>query len=524
MRKLVFSWLLTIPVIFQAQSFSPLHNELEYQIQVQTVLELHSAIKPYSLAESFGDTGPDSINCTGNICKPDVAQRFRFCFGAIPLVNMSLGYETEKKELLHNLGYGINLEGTPFHAKFHFSLNFYAQHGNAPSYADSFMRYARIVPGTGRAFGGDTVFTSEFFNGYLSFSPNKIFNFRFGKGKHFLGDGYRSLFLSDVAAAYPYLAISAKAWKLKYECIYAMHTDMSVEPEFKSGFKKKFATTHFLSWNATKKWNFNLFEALVWQGTDTNRVRNFEVNYLNPVIFLRPVEYSLGSSDNAFLGFGWKNKTCRYFHWYGQLLLDEFLVKEIRADISEMISPDDTIDSGWWANKYGFQVGWKAYDVFKIKDLYFQQEFNLVRPFTYAHGSTQQNYGHMNQSLAHPLGSNFYELVNLLRYSSGKWRLNVQFNYAVAGRDSAGMNFGGNIFKSYASRAREYGNYNTQGLRSVIKTTEVVFSRMLIPMMRMEVQAGFVLRSEKNDIQVDKNTWFWLGIRTQLWNEYRDFW
>ena len=40
---------------------------------------------------------------------------------------------------------------------------------------------------------------------YLSYTPNEFFNFQFGNGKNFIGDGYRSFFLSDVASPYPFL-------------------------------------------------------------------------------------------------------------------------------------------------------------------------------------------------------------------------------------------------------------------------------------------------------------------------------
>ena len=34
-------------------------------------------------------------------------------------------------------------------------------------------------------------------NGHVSFQTSKHFNFQFGHGKHFIGDGYRSMLLSD---------------------------------------------------------------------------------------------------------------------------------------------------------------------------------------------------------------------------------------------------------------------------------------------------------------------------------------
>ena len=39
----------------------------------------------------------------------------------------------------------------------------------------------------------------------VSYTPNKVLNIQFGHGKNFIGDGYRSLFLSDVSSPYPFL-------------------------------------------------------------------------------------------------------------------------------------------------------------------------------------------------------------------------------------------------------------------------------------------------------------------------------
>ena len=69
--------------------------------------------------------------------------------------------------------------------------------------------------------------------------------------------------------------------------------------------------------------------------------------------------------------------------------------------------------------KTGFQLGYKAFDFFYIPRLTMQMEYNFVRPYTYAHHNPQQNYGHYNQPLAHPLGANFSELLLMTNY---KWK------------------------------------------------------------------------------------------------------
>ena len=45
--------------------------------------------------------------------------------------------------------------------------------------------------------------------------------------------------------------------------------------------------------------------------------------YLNPLIFLRPLEFALGSPDNAFIGITGKYKLYKNGFIYGQLGLDD---------------------------------------------------------------------------------------------------------------------------------------------------------------------------------------------------------
>jgi hypothetical protein len=193
-----------------------------------------------------------------------------------------------------------------------------------------------------------------------------------------------------------------------------------------------------------------LFESIIWQGTDPNRVRSFDVNYLNPVIFFRPTEYALGSSDNALVGGAFKIKVGakQKQQFYGQLILDEFLLKEVLAIFKKLVKPrDPTIQYGWWANKQGVQLGFKSFDLFTLANLSIQTEINAVRPYTYTHGSVQQNYAHFNQALAHPLGANFVESVTFMNYQFKKWLFETQFVYAIYGKDENGINYFKDIFK-----------------------------------------------------------------------------
>jgi len=120
---------------------------------------------------------------------------------------------------------------------------------------------------------------------------------------------------------------------------------------------------------------------------------------------------------------------------YGQLMLDEFLLSEIKNN------------RGWWANKWGLQFGAKYIDAFGIPNLDLQLEHNRVRPFTYSHRDSVANYTHYNQPLAHPLGANFREWIAIARYQPApKWLITGKLIAYTQGRDSSDRSFGSNIF------------------------------------------------------------------------------
>ena len=92
-----------------------------------------------------------------------------------------------------------------------------------------------------------------------------------------------------------------------------------------SRYPKKWNVMHYLDWSVTKWLNIGIFETIIWQNEDSLGVyRGFEFNYLNPVIFLRPVEFSVGSPDNVLMGITGKLTLFKNHILYGQLAIDEF--------------------------------------------------------------------------------------------------------------------------------------------------------------------------------------------------------
>ena len=133
---------------------------------------------------------------------------------------------------------------------------------------------------------------------------------------------------------------------------------------------------------------------------------------------------------------------------------------------------------GWWANKYGIQLGAKYIDAFNISNLDLQVEMNRVRPFTYSHDDSISNYTHYNQPLAHPLGANFQEVIGIARYQPApKWLVEAKAIYYYQGKDTGSTSYGSNIFlpDELPYRTMDYGFYVGSGVK-----TKVFYSSLLL--------------------------------------------
>lgn len=343
--------------------------------------------------------------------------------------------------------------------------------------------------------------------GSINFTAAKYLDFQFGYDKQFIGNGYRSLFLSDFGNSYLFLKISTRIWKFDYTNLWVELTPQTIR--INQGDKlldKKYAAIRHLSLQATKWLNVGLFEAVTF-----GRRNHFDFTYLNPVMFLRVSEQQNGSADNAIVGFDFKANVAKKFQFYGQWSIDEFVQKELRAG------------NGWWGNKFGVQLGAKYIDAFKVKNLDLQGEVNLVRPFTYSHNDSVTNYTHYNQPLAHPLGANFVEAIGIIRYQPiPKLTTSARVIIWNQGTDTANSNFGTDIFKMNYTRSSDYGYKLPAGPKSTGVNAQLLVSYELKE--NLFVDGSVLIRKLKSDVITDRNTnLFTLGLRLNMYRREYDY-
>ena len=473
-----------------------------YQLEKAIFLndEIHGLSKPILLDSSLENSIQEGIWSYGNFI-----DNSRFL--VLPIVDGIFKYNSIDNSFSNAIGLGaqFNYEHKNFYTQWRAGF----QMGTLSTFEHDLTHKRPYAPGIG--YLNDSVnlsYRSPIVEGYISYQPHPFINLSTGIGKNFLGDGYRSLFLSDYASNYPFLKMESTFWKVKYINLWSLHHDLHTA----TYTNQKWSSLHALSYNVTKWLNLTLFEAVVWQGEDTLNKRGFDFNYLNPFVFFRPVEYGIGSSDNSFFGGGIKIKLPKKVLLYQHFILDEFLLSEFQNR------------NGWWGNKYGYQVGFRTFDLFGIDGLYSLAEWNFVRPFTYSHMTSMQNYGHQNQSLAHPLEANFFEGLAILGYQNNNLDLYIKYAFQRYGKDFQLFNFGGNMFNSYVVRDSDYGHVVGQGNTINQHVFELRASLLLIAMTNTKLFTQFNYRYNRAmNNSISSSTLISLGISSNLWQSYMDY-
>ncbi|GAB3245961.1 hypothetical protein GCM10027347_00490 [Larkinella harenae] len=429
-----------------------------------------------------------------------------------PAVNFSYGVESNSGEIGTSVNPYINSRGFEIRGNILKRLSFYSflsdnqvlypryiwEYGMQYSTREVDMGFApfegfvKRIDAKGSTFGGADFLSAR---GYITFNALKIINIQFGHDRNVFGNGYRSLFLSDNSSPYLFLKIITRLGRFQYTNLLAEFQNRQVPFSTIVPIAQKYTAMHHLSVNIGKHLNIGLFEAEVF-----NRSQ-LELNYFNPIIFYRFIESYRGSVDNAMVGLDFKVNFAGQFLAYGQFLLDEFKISELRAG------------KGSWVNKFAFQTGLKYVDAFKIPNLDLQGELNLARPYTYSHRSGQTNYVNYNQPVAHPLGANFIEGLAIIRYQPlDRWSLTGTFGLMKYGVDPPNsVSYGGNLLKSYDDRV-EWPNHPTgtghfigQGRKTLVSYGDVRVSFMFKHNLFIDFQQIF-RKSDSQAARLNYNT------------------
>ncbi len=270
------------------------------------------------------------------------------------------------------------------------------------------------------------------------------FEVRFGRTRNQWGPGATSLFLSDYAPVYTQLQIRTTFWRVQYVNLFTQMTDLTPLPETLSGgaLPHKYGAFHRLSIKLPGRVELGLFESVIFFPDSTGGVRtrnDFELAYLNPLIFYRAVEHDLGSPDNMLLGMDLSWVAVPGLKLYGQFLLDELVVGEI--------------GEASWRNKWGVLAGMHLAN-WPLDGLSLRAEYARMRPYLYAHSTGTTSFTHYNDLLGHPPGPNARDFALFASYRLAP-RIEAAFNvaYTQRGRNTDSLNYGADPLESYNTRA-----------------------------------------------------------------------
>ncbi len=447
-----------------------------------------------------------------------------FWFTIDPVFDLQVGKDTEADfSSTYNNTRGIFVQGG-LGKKFNFSTSLFESQGRFAQYYNLYARSLQtatdpaIVPGRGVSKNfKDQGFDYPVAEGYLSYAPATFVNIQFGHGKNFIGDGYRSLLQSDVSSPYPYIKLNTKFWKIKYTNTWTSLRDVRPEVTEDGAFKTKYIASHYLSWNVSKRLNIGLFESVMW--TNSND-RGFDLNYLNPIIFYRAIEFETGQdAGNAILGASAKYKWNNKINLYGQFILDEFSLEDIKGGNKS------------WKNKFGYQLGIKYFDAFKVDNLLLQFEYNQVRPYTYSHNTVVLNYAHNNQPMAHLWGANFKEAILIARYDYRRWFADAKIIFGMRGFDfnttEDSFSYGADIYRNYNERPFNNGVKIGQGNKTNTFNAELQGGYVVNPVSHLKLFTNISFRNFNPEADTastfkSNTVWFSVGVRTDLFNWYID--
>lgn len=376
--------------------------------------------------------------------------------------------------------------------KFYFETMFAENQSTFPVYVSNVVKATFVVPGQGRwkVFKG-TGYDYAFSSGFFSIQPLKNLNIQIGHGKHKIGSGYRSLLLSDNAFNYPYARITQQWFKgrVSYTNIYSvlMNLDSASKrptPNAERLFQKKAASFQYLSVNVSKSLNIGFFQGMIWQAGDDKNKQHIGWQYFNPFIYSNLPEYGLNNKNNILIGGDIKFKVTNKLNIYGQVMAD---------DLSGVKKYGEAI---------GLQVGANYFDVFGIKNLFLQVEYNDVNENSYVSPigpNSNQSYSHYNQTLSYTPGSG-KEIIAIADYKWKRFFVNFKYNNQIVLKN-------GDSF------------YNNQLINGKI-------GYLINPAYNLNVNLGYTYRVQNfnNFTTLNNQTnYIYLGIRTSIYNLYYDF-
>ncbi|MGC9331936.1 MAG: hypothetical protein ACP5DZ_08695 [Bacteroidales bacterium] len=401
-----------------------------------------------------------------------------------------------------NAGY-FNSRGAEIHGDFHnrifFHTSFYENQGRFQDYLNDYADTYGVLPGYARMKpynASDWDYASAY--GSVQFNAAEQLKFRLGHDKLFIGEGHRSLFLSDAAFQQLFFQTSIDLGQFRFTNI----TLQWINPNFNNlmqwdteqstegNYQRKTNSINMLEWQISDAFRLGFVEAILYKPET-----GFDLNMINPWLFFRASMVRQNSGNNILMGldalYAFDNADV-----YAQLMIDD--VQSTNMGISNPY------------NRFGWQIGAMYYDVFGVQNLHVRTEHNYIRAMSYAESMPEISWTHYNQNAAHPAGNNLMEFIAIVQY---RWRnlpLSCQLNYMEYGDEHneslvpADFNFPGGFLAGDTKR---------------FVFADVEAGYIINPVWHWIAYAGISYRHDGSD----ETLWVHIGTRTNIHRLIRDF-
>ncbi|MFI5263837.1 MAG: hypothetical protein ACHQM6_04925, partial [Candidatus Kapaibacterium sp.] len=147
--------------------------------------------------------------------------------------------------------------------------------------------------------------------------------------------------------------------------------------------------------------------------------RRFDLAYVNPFTFLKTVEASLNDRDNGLLGAHARWRIAPGVEIRGEGLVDDIL--------------GSRIGTGYWSNKFAWQIGGMWAAPFGLQDVDIAFEHTRVEPFTYSHFNSQNTFSTNGQLLGASIGPNSMSFWGQIRWAPSE-KLSVELDLTLVER------------------------------------------------------------------------------------------
>lgn len=462
----------------------------------------------YNLLKYINDSTKQYYKVTSILFKKHVVdlKREKFHLKISPIMNFAMGRDlsdTVSRNLFQNTR-GVHVECDLLH-NFSFSTSLYENQGRFSNYeSDYYQSIGELYPSTDttynsqnamipggartKPFKGDG-FDYAFAVGYFMYQPFKWARITAGNNALFIGDGHRSILLSDNHSNAPYFRLDFKIspkWSYSYARLRNMNlVRKKASSSVEAYYEPKGLSINYLTFKPTPKMTISLFESGQWNRTDsTGTSRNAHPLFYNPIPGFS--QFLIDKSElSSLIGLNFGAQVANKHRIYAQFGMYEF----------------DT-------DKVATQIGYRGYDFFGLKDFLFQFEYNYVSSQMYQGTNRRLNYTNYNLSLGPIKGNGFSEFLMRTNYTIKRIYAELEMDYY--------------ILKDYRSLALMPIDFNQNTFTGATLFTNLEIGYRFNRKMNLSVFGSWTYRAT-TAIGVANANLINVGIKTGFVNHYKDF-